>query len=203
MKPRCVKVADHLSLEDGVESFDSLYLDYGRFCDDEVQGIVTNDMVLVVDRDADLTLECHALIDHLDGERFFVRALAEARAQSPMHLDRTLDDLFSDVGRAIHASRLVQPVGRARAASNVVQIVARANRRGDFCHWTFRAAMQNLPILRTLAALFLRALRGSAARNSGRHFSGPSAPPWRISQCLRGSVATSSPCLRGETIWPL
>src|SRR6476659_4912353 len=146
MKPRRVEIADHLSLEDGVESFDSLYLDHGRFCDDEVQGIVTNDMVLVVDRDADLTLECHALIDHLDGERFFVRALAEARAQSPMHLDRTLDDLFSDVGRA-------------RAASNVVQIVARANRRGDFCHWTFRAAMQNLPILRTLAALFLRALR--------------------------------------------
>lgn len=128
-----MQVADHLSLEDGIESFNGLYLDDGRLRDDEVESIVANDMAFVLDRDADLTLECHVLIEHLDGERLFVRALTEARAECPMHLDRTLDDLFSDVGRAIHASRLLQPAGRARAASKAVQIVALANSRWDFC----------------------------------------------------------------------
>jgi hypothetical protein len=45
-----MKVADHLGLEHGVESFNGLYLDHGRFCDDEVQSIVANDMAFVLDR---------------------------------------------------------------------------------------------------------------------------------------------------------
>jgi hypothetical protein len=61
------------------------------------------------------------MLEHLERQRFLVRALTEARPEGAMHFDGALDDLFGDVDRPIHTTERQQWECRVRLIRNPSQ----------------------------------------------------------------------------------